>query len=104
MSFGDERGSDERDPLLDWPAFAQRVRARLEAGRAAYGDASFRAAPDTLLGELSQEALDLAGWGFVLWKRIESMRPAAQCSSPESFGDMPSARSVGDSGRLPPAS
>ena len=26
------------------------------------------------LGELQEEALDLAGWGFVLWHRIQAMR------------------------------
>ena len=80
MSFGDEM-RDDRDPVLDWPVFAAAVRARLEAGRAAYGDASFKAAPDALLGELAQEALDLAGWGFVLWKRIESMRVSLERSA-----------------------
>lgn len=66
------------DPLRAWPAFAVAVRERLEAGRKAYGDASFERQPAELIGELQQEALDLAGWGFVLWCRLEAMRLAAQ--------------------------
>lgn len=65
-----------RDPLDSWPRFAAAVRERLEAGRAAYGDESFVRAPDALLVELQQEALDLAGWGFVLHERIAKMRTA----------------------------
>lgn len=64
------------DPLDRWPAFAEQVRRRLEAGRAAYGDRSFSRSPDALFGELQQEALDLAGWGFVLFERIAAAREA----------------------------
>lgn len=64
------------DPLDNWPAFVARVRERLEAGRRAYGDASFSADPATLIGELQQECRDLAGWGFVLNERLERAREA----------------------------
>jgi hypothetical protein len=64
------------DPLARWPAFAAELRARLEAGRVAYGDKSFRRSPEELLGELQQEALDLAGWGFILFARLEAAREA----------------------------
>jgi hypothetical protein len=84
VSFGDEPTDRESlpapaDPLAAWPGFAAEVRARLEQGRADYGDRSFSADPDELLRELQQEALDLAGWGFVLYRRIEAMR--AVCST-----------------------
>ena len=68
----------KHDPLDAWPAFAVRVRQRLEAGRAAYGDTSFSRDPVELLNELQQEALDLAGWGFVLFRRIEAAQLALQ--------------------------
>lgn len=79
MSFGDDVIEIEStsDSLDAFDGFIRAVRARLEAGREAYGDKSFRRAPVELLGELQQEALDLAGWGFVLWSRIEAMRIAA---------------------------
>ncbi|MEI9950615.1 MAG: hypothetical protein WDO74_16965 [Pseudomonadota bacterium] len=68
-----DKPKPEPDPLDAWPAFVESVRKRLEAGRAAYGDSSFTRSPAELLGELQQEALDLAGWGFVLWCRLEAM-------------------------------
>jgi hypothetical protein len=75
------RAEQGADPLAVWPAFAEAVRARLEAGRAAYGDKSFERPPAELVGELQQEALDLAGWGFVLWCRLEAMRAAMPAST-----------------------
>jgi hypothetical protein len=76
MSFDDDilDLEPQPDPLDAWPAFAESVRKRLEAGRAAYGDKSFARPPAELVAELQQEALDLAGWGFVLWCRLEAMR------------------------------
>jgi len=71
------------DPLDRWPDFAARVRERLEAGRTAYGDQSFAREPAELLGELQQEALDLAGWGFVLFQRLEAARIAATPAAAE---------------------
>ena len=64
------------DPLAQWPAFADSVRARLDAGRVAYGDQSFTRDPAELIGELQQECLDLAGCGFVLHQRLEAMSRA----------------------------
>lgn len=69
------------DPLDHWPAFAAAVRARLDAGRVAYGDRSFAAVPDTLLAELQAEALDLAGWGFILHARIERLRASLRAAT-----------------------
>lgn len=65
------------DPLDAFPSFVDAVRARLEAGRAAYGDRSFERPTSELVGELQQEALDLAGWGFVLWARLEALKARA---------------------------
>jgi hypothetical protein len=81
MSFGDDVHETEPpalDPLAAFDDFSASVRRRLETGREAYGDRSFSADPDELLRELQQEALDLAGWGFVLFRRIEAMRAALE--------------------------
>jgi hypothetical protein len=83
----------QRDPLADWPAFAESVRARLEAGRAVCGDRSFARPPAELVGELQQEALDLAGWGFVLWCRLEAMRSVTPTIASNGLGDARSSRS-----------
>jgi len=59
--------------LNSFPEFISSVRARLDAGRATYGDSSFERPTAELLGELMQEAQDLAGWGFVLWYRCREL-------------------------------
>ena len=64
------------NPIDRFPSFVEAVQSRLDAGRLQYGDASFTRDPAALLGELGQEALDLAGWGFVLWTRIEAAKKA----------------------------
>ena len=64
------------DPLLLWGDYARAVRDRLEQGKTEYRDRSFSRDSAELLEELQQEALDLAGWGFVLWHRLEQMREA----------------------------
>ncbi len=66
------------DPLARYPEFTAAVGERLEAGSETYGDRSFSLAPGSLVAELEQEALDLAGWGYVLWHRLERMRAAAE--------------------------
>lgn len=66
------------DPLELFPTFVEAVARRLKDGRRAYGDRSFSRPPAELLSELAQETLDLAGWGFVLWFRIQALRSVAQ--------------------------
>lgn len=65
-------------PLDRFPEFAEHVLARLRTGEHEYHDRSFSCAPPELIGELEQEALDLAGWGFVLWCRLRRLRQAAE--------------------------
>lgn len=60
--------------VTDFLNFCDAVQARLEKGAIVYGNESFQAPPVLLLEELQQEALDLAGWGFVLWSRIEALK------------------------------
>ncbi len=74
------------DPLAVWPIFTRQVRKRLERGRAEYHDGGFNRPPEELLGELQQEALDLAGWGFVLWSRLEAMRASLSSVDSETHG------------------
>lgn len=59
------------DPLEAWPAFVASVRARLELGRSTYGDESFGRDPAALLSEVAEELLDVAGWSFILWARVQ---------------------------------
>jgi hypothetical protein len=66
------------DPLRDWPAFAGKVRSRLEAGRAIYQDRSFSRSPGELLGDIDDELADVAAYAFILHCRLEAMRVALQ--------------------------
>ena len=47
---------------------------RLEQGAIEYGDKSFHRDPGDLLRELEEEALDFAGWGFILWYRLQRLK------------------------------
>jgi hypothetical protein len=68
-------------PLSDhalscWPEFVRVLTRRVAVGRDTYGDASLlRPAPE-LAGEIEQELLDVAGWGFLLWYRIRRLNGA----------------------------
>lgn len=57
--------------------FLSEVRARLRVGEREYGNKSFERPSVSLIMELQQEALDLAGWGYVLWQKLETMRAKA---------------------------
>lgn len=58
----------------DFAAFVSEVEKRLEKGAIEYGDESFDRPIEDLIGEIEQECLDLAGWGFVLWVRLRRVR------------------------------
>ncbi len=62
--------------------FVESLRARLMKGVVTYENKSFSKSPGVLLEELKQEALDLAGWGFILWCRLEKMRAAIEVTPP----------------------
>lgn len=69
------------DPLDRWPEFAEIIRKRLELGQQAYGDRSFSRDPAELVAEVQQELLDVCGWAYVLWIRLEAVRQALQMRS-----------------------
>ena len=58
-----DSGNAEVDELYE--AFAQRLKARVEAGQREYGDKSFDRPAAEILAERAEEALDLYGWAFV---------------------------------------
>jgi hypothetical protein len=63
-----------RDPLDAFPKFVDAVRSRLADDQKAYGDESFSRPVDELIGEIEEEMLDLAGWGFILWTRLQRVK------------------------------
>jgi hypothetical protein len=63
-------------PLPNETEFFAVLRERLKAGQKTYGDKSFSREPGELLGELELEALDLAGWSYILWCRLRKLQAA----------------------------
>ena len=73
----------DRDPLCLWIDFGAAMRQRLEQGRKTYGDRSFQRPPAELLAEIQEELLDIAGWGFIAWTRLEELKNSLQrCAEP----------------------
>lgn len=54
--------------------FLQRLEIKVERGAQEYGDASFNLPADRISEELEQELLDIAGWGFILWVRMQRLK------------------------------
>lgn len=67
--------------------FVTHLLARLDQGYREYGDRSFERHADHILEELQQEALDLAGWGFILWARIDRIRARTRASAVDSSSE-----------------
>lgn len=56
-----------------WERFKGLMEAKMSRGAVEHPDTFERPAGE-LLDELQAECLDMAGWGFCLWQRIERMR------------------------------
>ena len=56
--------------------YFEAVTARLKKGDEEYANKSFSKSPTKLLKELQEEALDLAGWGFIIYTRLKSAEAA----------------------------
>lgn len=54
--------------------FLSRVRQRLEAGAAEYGDASHHRPDDELIDEIQQELEDVCGWAAILWAKLDRLK------------------------------
>ena len=58
----------------DFAKFVERLRDRLIAGAKTYGNSSFERPLVAIIGEIQEEALDIVGWGFIAWVRLERLR------------------------------
>ena len=54
--------------------FCYEVRQRLVLGKETYGDSSFEKPLANIVEEIRQEALDLTGWSFILYCRIDELQ------------------------------
>lgn len=50
------------------------LRGRLRVGAECYGDKSFDKSNERLLQEIQEEILDIAGWSYILWAKIERLK------------------------------
>lgn len=62
-----------------WTVFSGAVLRRLGNGHRDYGDRSFHRHPIELLDEVQEELLDVNGWSFILWKRLQGVRRGLAC-------------------------
>ncbi len=58
-----------------WGAFMSQLEARMAQGQRDYGDKSFRLPAGYICNEWAEEALDVAGWGFVEWTKVRHIDP-----------------------------
>ncbi len=73
--------SNERSKRLiaeQWPVFTEAVLSRLEVGAAENGDESLDADPDRLAREIQEELLDVMGWAFLLWAKMQAIHDKAK--------------------------
>ncbi|MCP4601701.1 MAG: hypothetical protein GY847_14500 [Proteobacteria bacterium] len=51
--------------------FFNKIKARLIKGDKEYQGESFKASPEALKGEILEELEDVAGWAYILWRRLK---------------------------------
>lgn len=62
----------------EFSAFLQQLELKVERGAIEYGDKSFDLPANRTISELQAELLDICGWGFILWVRMERLRQALE--------------------------
>ena len=62
----------------DWERFAAKVHARLVQGERVFDNKSLDKANIDLVDEIQQELEDIAGWGVLLWIRLERVKTLAK--------------------------
>ena len=58
--------------------FVAELKRRMSAGHAEYGDASFEREAEDLIGEITEELMDVCGWSYILYLRLEAMKRALE--------------------------
>lgn len=62
----------------DWERFAAKVHARLVEGERVFDNRSLDKPHLDLIEEIQQELEDIAGWGVLLWIRLERVKTLAK--------------------------
>ena len=58
----------------DFEEYITQLRAKVEEGAKEHGDKSYDLQASKVVVELQKECLDIAGWGYFLWRRLEKVR------------------------------
>lgn len=59
---------------LEQDDYFYELKKRLKVGAECYGDKSFDKTEGRLLQEIQEEILDIAGWSYILWAKIERLK------------------------------
>ena len=57
-----------------WPGFESVIKKRLDKGAIEYGHTSLTRPVDEIVGEIEEELLDVIGWAFMAWIKMERAR------------------------------
>ena len=57
-----------------WLQFELVMSRRLSQGHTEYGDQSFDRSVTDLMGEIEEELLDVVGWGYIMWCRLQELK------------------------------
>lgn len=60
--------------MKPWTKYFEELEKRIERAAIEYGDKSFDKSTEKLLGEIQEEILDIAGWSYILWEKLERMK------------------------------
>ena len=74
------QGTKKSEPRWEqhFANFIRTLGNRLEQGHVEYGDESFERPHDQLTSEIEEELLDIIGWAFIRWVKIQDAVPG-QC-------------------------
>lgn len=68
------RRLDKIEDKTNYKEYFDELEKRLRAGAEEYGDTSFEKQNSRLIEEIQQEVLDIAGWSYILWKKLENIK------------------------------
>lgn len=66
------------DHLHRFPQFAELVRAKLARGQVVFEDRNFSKNAVDLMHEVQEELVDVMGWSFLVWSRLQAMSEALE--------------------------
>jgi len=64
----------------DREKFLRTVLKRLQQGEQEYGNSSFSRPISCILSEIEEELLDIAGWGYIGWCKIQKLKQKVENS------------------------